>query len=68
MSRIVISAEGEPSYHGPTSTLFDDGAGDRRMLQNVATIPAVSPAWVQKGLMADAAFERKCRILPALVF
>ncbi len=59
VSRILISAEGEPSYHGPTSTLFDDGAGDRRLVQNVTTIPNVSPAWVQKGLMAEAAYQRK---------
>jgi hypothetical protein len=58
-SRILISAEGEPSYHGPTSTLFDEGAaGDRRIPQNVSTIPKLSPVWVQKGLMAEAAYQR----------
>lgn len=56
-SRVVL-AEGEPRYHGPTSTLFEDGAGDRRAQQNVPAMPKIPPAWVQKSLMAEAASQR----------
>ena len=58
VSRMLISPEGEASYHGPTSTLFDDAAGDRRGLGGTPAIPKMSPAWAQKGLMADAAYQR----------
>jgi hypothetical protein len=58
-SRIAISTEGELRYHGPTSTLFEDSAGDRRVLQNVPAAPRVPPAWVQKALMAEAASQRR---------
>lgn len=54
----VVLAEGEPRYHGPTSTLFEDGSGDRRAQQNVTGMPKIPPAWVQKSLMAEAASQR----------
>lgn len=57
-SRLVMSAEGEPRYHGPTSTLFEDGTGDRKVQQNTSALPKVSTVWVQKGLMAEAACQR----------
>jgi hypothetical protein len=69
--RVIVLAEGEPRYHGPTSTLFEDGSGDRRTQQNVPAIPKIPSAWVQKSLMAEAASQRmllkpyyfECRLL-----
>ncbi|KAH8694225.1 fungal-specific transcription factor domain-containing protein [Talaromyces proteolyticus] len=56
-------AEGEPRYHGPTSTLFEDGAGDRKGYHSIPSVPNVPPAWVKKGLMAEAACQRHLEII-----
>lgn len=48
----------EVRYHGPTSTLFDDSASDRRVQQNLPAATKLPSAWVQKGLMAEAACQR----------
>ena len=59
VSNVFISAGGESSYHGPTSTLYNDAAGDRRMVQNVPAISKIPTEWVQRGLMAEAAQQRR---------
>jgi hypothetical protein len=59
-----MSAEGEPRYHGPTSTLFEDGSADRRAYQNLSYTSQVPPVWVQKGLMAEAACQRMLTVIP----
>lgn len=48
----------EPRYHGPTSTLFEDAVGDRRVHHSMAVAPRLPTAWIQKGLMAEAACQR----------
>lgn len=48
----------EPRYHGPTSTLFEDTIGDRRAHQSKPAAPRLPTAWIQKGLMAEAAYQR----------
>lgn len=56
--RIVVLAEGEPRYHGPTSALFEDSSGDRRARHTVPNAHRLPPAWVQMSLMAEAASQR----------
>lgn len=55
VSRIIFSDDGASSYHGQTSALFEDNIHDRRKHKGVA----VAPEWRQKGLMAEAALQRK---------
>ncbi|OKL56323.1 hypothetical protein UA08_08393 [Talaromyces atroroseus] len=62
-SRFVMSAEAEPRYHGPTSTLFEDGTGDRRVQQSISSLPRISTVWVQKGVMAEAACQRHLEMI-----
>lgn len=57
VSRIFISANGDSSYHGVTSTLFDDASTDRPAVQ-VSVDPKMPVEWVKKGLMAEAARQR----------
>lgn len=52
------STDVEPRYHGPTSTLFEDTVGDRRVHHSNPVAPRLPSAWVQKGLMAEAACQR----------
>ncbi|KAI7977774.1 hypothetical protein EIK77_009314 [Talaromyces pinophilus] len=52
------SNDAEPRYHGPTSTLFEDTVGDRRFHHSIPIAPRLPSAWVQKGLMAEAACQR----------
>lgn len=52
------STDAEPRYHGPTSTLFEDTVGDRRVHHSIPIAPRLPSAWVQKGLMAEAACQR----------
>lgn len=49
--------DAEPRYHGPTSTLFEDTVTDRRVHHSIPVAPRLPPAWVQKGLMAEAACQ-----------
>lgn len=56
------SNDAEPRYHGPTSTLFEDTVGDRRAHHSIPVAPRLPSAWVQKGLMAEAACQRLCAI------
>ncbi|CEJ56448.1 hypothetical protein PMG11_02654 [Penicillium brasilianum] len=58
VSRIFISPNGDSSYHGLTSTLFDDAPTDRRgqMRPTDQQIPADH---VSKRLMGEAAYQRQ---------
>lgn len=58
VSRIYISANGDSSYHGLTSTLFDDAPTDRRgqMRPNNPQIPLEH---VSKRLMGEAAYQSR---------
>lgn len=58
VSGIFISANGDSSYHGLTSTLFD---GARVGQQDPAELadPAIPIEPIRKQLMGEAAFERK---------
>lgn len=57
VSRIFISANGDSSYHGVTSTLFDDESTER-LIPQIAADPKMPVEWVKKGLMAEAARQR----------
>ncbi|KAB8229831.1 uncharacterized protein BDW43DRAFT_302795 [Aspergillus alliaceus] len=63
VSRIFITPNGESSYHGRTSTLFDDTATDQRVLQSLVADPKKPREWIKKGLMGEAAYQRKMEIL-----
>ena len=56
VSRIFISPNGDSSYHGLTSTLFDDAPTDRRG-QVRSTDQQVPPDHVSKRLMGEAAYQ-----------
>lgn len=56
VSRIFISPNGDSSYHGLTSTLFDDVATDRRG-QVRSTDQQVPADYVSKRLMGEAAYQ-----------
>ncbi|KAF7719489.1 Nitrogen assimilation transcription factor [Penicillium ucsense] len=62
VSRIFISPNGDSSYHGLTSTLFDDAPTDRRGHGRPAD--QRSPAdHVSKRLMGEAAYQRQLEAL-----
>ncbi|KAJ4336040.1 hypothetical protein N0V95_008724 [Ascochyta clinopodiicola] len=56
VSRIVVSSNGMPSYHGRTSTLFEESYHDRSTPEANARMPE---EWVEKGLIAEAACQRQ---------
>ena len=56
MSRIVVSSNGMPSYHGRTSTLFEESYHDRSTPE---ANPRMPEEWVEKGLIAEAACQRQ---------
>ncbi|KAJ5110145.1 hypothetical protein N7532_002790 [Penicillium argentinense] len=62
VSRIYISANGDSSYHGLTSTLFDDAPTDRRG-QMRATGPLIPVEHVKKRLMGEAAYQKQLESL-----
>ena len=55
VSRIVVSANGVPSYHGRTSALFEENLQDRP----ADVQPKMPDEWVEKGLVAESARQRK---------
>ncbi|KAE8154425.1 fungal-specific transcription factor domain-containing protein [Aspergillus avenaceus] len=63
VSRIFISPSGESSYHGRTSTLFDDTGTDQRELQSIVANPEMPVEWIKKGLMGEAAYQRQMETL-----
>ena len=56
VSRIVVSSNGMPSYHGRTSTLFEESYHDRSTPEANSKMPE---EWVEKGLIAEAACQRQ---------
>ncbi|KAH6642248.1 fungal-specific transcription factor domain-containing protein [Boeremia exigua] len=56
VSRIVVSSNGVPSYHGRTSTLFEENYQDRSTPEANTRMPE---EWVEKGLIAEAACQRQ---------
>ncbi|KAL5118714.1 hypothetical protein ACEQ8H_003391 [Pleosporales sp. CAS-2024a] len=56
VSRIVIAANGSSSYHGRTSTLFDEGPHDRPPAE---ARPPMPDEWIERGLVAEAARQRQ---------
>ncbi|KAF1926695.1 uncharacterized protein M421DRAFT_205023 [Didymella exigua CBS 183.55] len=56
VSRIVVSSNGMPSYHGRTSTLFEESYHDRSTPEANSRMPE---EWVGKGLIAEAACQRQ---------
>lgn len=61
VSDIFISANGDSSYHGLTSTLFD-GAPVGRHASAQLTDLAVPVELIQKQLMGEAAYQRESEI------
>ena len=59
LSRIVVSANGIPSYHGQTSALFEESQQARGGLEVRSRMP---DEWVEKGLIAEAARQRAFNI------
>lgn len=60
VSRIFISPNGDSSYHGLTSTLFDDAPTDRRGVHGVSADRATIPVeYISKRLMGEAAYQRR---------
>jgi hypothetical protein len=55
LSRIVVSANGIPSYHGQTSALFEEHQQARGAFEMPPRMP---DDWVEKGLVAEAARQR----------
>ncbi|KAK7186024.1 fungal specific transcription factor domain-containing protein [Paraphaeosphaeria sporulosa] len=51
----IVTANGMSSYHGRTSTLFDENA-DR---STVERRPSMPEEWVEKGLLAEATRQRQ---------
>jgi hypothetical protein len=56
VSRIFVAANGASSYHGRTSTLFDDNSHDRPATE---VRPKMPDEWIEKGLVAEAARQRQ---------
>ncbi|KAF3050898.1 hypothetical protein E8E11_011078 [Didymella keratinophila] len=56
VSRIVVSSNGMSSYHGRTSTLFEESYHDRSTPE---ANPRMPEEWVEKGLIAEAACQRQ---------
>lgn len=56
VSRIVVAANGSSSYHGRTSTLFDEGPHDRPAAE---ARPRMPDEWIERGLVAEAARQRQ---------
>lgn len=56
VSRIVIE-KGMSSYHGRTSTLFDENAHHDRPV--VEALPKMPEQWIENGLVAEATRQRQ---------
>ncbi|KAK7947872.1 uncharacterized protein PG986_008758 [Apiospora aurea] len=53
VSRMVVSANGISSYHGRTSTLFEETIQERTSAAEAR--PRMPDEWIEKGLVAEAA-------------
>lgn len=56
ISRIVVSPNGMSSYHGQTSTHFEENLPERAPAADAR--PRMPDDWVEKGLVAEAAKQR----------
>jgi len=56
VSRIFVAANGSSSYHGRTSTLFDENSHERSVVE---ARPKMPDEWIEKGLVAEAARQRQ---------
>lgn len=59
VARILVSANGVSSYHGRTSTLFEDSNPPDRPAGSDCR-PRMSDEWVERGLVAEAV--RQCKL------
>ncbi|RMJ06464.1 hypothetical protein CDV36_013943 [Fusarium kuroshium] len=57
VARVLVLANGESSYHGRTSALFEENVQDRTVGQDAR--PRMPDQWVERGLMAEAARQRQ---------
>ncbi|KAF4448991.1 hypothetical protein F53441_7641 [Fusarium austroafricanum] len=55
VARVLVLANGESSYHGRTSALFEDNAPEKPVEQ---AQPRMPDHWVERGLIAEAAKQR----------
>lgn len=55
-----MSANGVSSYHGRTSALFEDNGQERP--PDCDQLPQMPDDWVERGLVAEAARQRKAYI------
>lgn len=62
VSRIVVSANGVSSYHGRTSALYEESLQERSSIADQR--PRMSDEWIEKGLVAEAAKQRRPFALP----
>ncbi|KAI1337748.1 fungal-specific transcription factor domain-containing protein [Xylariaceae sp. FL0016] len=56
VSRIVVSANGVPSYHGRTSAMFEENLQDRPPPD---VRPRMPDEWVERSLVAEASKQRQ---------
>jgi hypothetical protein len=52
----IVTANGMSSYHGRTSTLFDENTHDRSAPE---VRPSMPEEWIEKGLLAEATRQRQ---------
>ncbi|KAM6504683.1 hypothetical protein FSOLCH5_015185 [Fusarium solani] len=57
VARVLVLANGESSYHGRTSALFEDNVQERTAGQDAH--PRMPDRWVERGLIAEAARQRQ---------
>lgn len=57
VSRIVVSANGVSSYHGRTSALYEESLQERSSVADLR--PRMPDEWIEKGLVAEAARQRR---------
>ncbi|KAM0342509.1 hypothetical protein ACHAPU_009483 [Fusarium lateritium] len=57
VARVLVLANGESSYHGRTSALFEDNAQEKPVEQEVP--PRMPDHWVERGLIAEAVKQRQ---------
>lgn len=58
VARLLVLANGESSYHGRTSALFEDNAPDQERHVGQESNPRMPDHWVERGLIAEAAKQR----------
>jgi len=58
VARLLVLANGESSYHGRTSALFEDNAQDQERPVEQESNPRMPDHWVERGLIAEAAKQR----------